>query len=1010
MERRKDHRVFPIAPDARLPSLMLLVTMSATSPAWGGCSSEIQASMPVLRFQAPADDLVRTVSSITLQAKFHYLWVTAKWEPTDTKALAVSGKMTLCEALERAMKGTGYDFGVELADRNVVIYYTRTPPSQKNAPLTLRDPVTVTRVVDNAFALPVKMEEVMVTGSYLRDVNDVIAPIIHISNSEMSQASFASVQDALYNLPLNSLSAPREDLSTQDNAGWEAGVNLRGLGSGATLILMNGHRLASSGLSGSFTDISKIPSSVVERIEVLTDGASAQYGSDAIAGVVNIMMRKDFDGAETQFRVGGTPGGRDEDLVSQLFGKKWDTGNILLGYEFTYANPLPASARGYAADANKQPYGGGDYRSPFSNPGNVVDPTTMLPVYGVPTGQNGLGLTNSSFSSNINLENQFSGLELFPERRMNSGYVSGSQSISDEVHFTADAYYSRRETSDLNVPYPVTLMVPRLNPYFADPLASNASSVLVDYSFSRDFGPTTGNSVNVGTGGTAGFTFKVASDWIATISENYSRDALNIRTGNEPNMVALNAALADPNPATAFDPFGDGSYTNPETLAAIRTSLLDDAESDVLATNAVLDGSIARLPGGEVKLAIGGEHRREEFSRSYNHEALDSLSFQGRWSRGINAAFAELGIPLVANRWNHDDPAQLELTLSGRYERYTDFGTTVNPQARLRWVPFRTLKLRGSWARSFRAPTLDDLYDTSENISGTAVLPDPKSPTGQSVVVGMQGTNPGLKPERATTWTAGVDWIPETIDGLTVSLTYYSVEYRDQVAQPADGDALGVLVNESEWAGVITRNPTRDQVLAICNRPDYYGSRTDCYNSSPAAIVDLRLANLGVTQTQGVDVDIRQVIKGAIGQIAVGLRGTEVFRYDQAVSSTASKVSVLDTFSNPVSTRWRNTVEWSRNELTGPGPAVSLAFNYTGGYRNPASILVPRIASSMTVDGQVGYRTARGDGWLDNTDVTLNVVNLLNQSPPFTDWMQGYDWYNTQPLGRVTSLSVRRVW
>ena len=707
MERRKDHRVRQFTQNDRLSLVVLIVALSAASPAWGGCSSEIKASMPQMTFEVAADELVRSVSAITLQARYHYLKVSGKWEPANIRARPVSGSMTLCEALDRAMQGTGYDFAVQLAERNVVIYYVRTWP-EANSAITVRDPVTVTRIADTAVALPVKLDEVLVTGSYLRDVNEVIAPVIHISNNELSQASFGTIQDALYTLPLNSLSAPREDLNTYDNAGFEAGVNLRGLGPGATLVLLNGYRLAASGLSGAFTDISKIPASVVERVDVLTDGASAQYGSDAIAGVVNVIMRKDVDGAETQLRAGGTPGGRDEELVSQLFGKKWDSGNIMLAYEFTYANPLPASARGYAADENKQPYGGGDYRSPFSNPGNVVDPTTMLPVYGVPTGQNGQGLNGASFSSKLNLENQFSGYEIFPERCMNSGYLSGSQSIGDNVNFTADAYYSRRETSQLNVPYSTTLMVPRSNPYFVDPLASNAPFVLVDYSFSRDIGPMTENAINVGSGGTAGVTVRVASDWTAAVSETYSRDALDARAGNEPNARAVNAASADSNPATAFNAFGDGSYTNPATLAAIRTYAIDDAVSDSLATNAVLDGPIGNLPGGEVKVAIGGEHRREEFTRSYNHEAVDGRSYLGRFSRGINAAFAELGVPLVANRWNQDDPAQLELTLSGRYEHYSDFGQTANPEARLRWVPLRSLKLRGSWARAFRAPTLDD--------------------------------------------------------------------------------------------------------------------------------------------------------------------------------------------------------------------------------------------------------------------------------------------------------------
>jgi outer membrane receptor protein involved in Fe transport len=399
---------------------------------------------------------------------------------------------------------------------------------------------------------------------------------------------------------------------------------------------------------------------------------------------------------------------------------------------------------------------------------------------------------------------------------------------------------------------------------------------------------------------------------------------------------------------------------------------------------------------------MGGEYRKETFTRSF--DAAGALEpFHALYSRAVKAAFVEAGIPLLSNRWTPGGPAALELKVAGRYEHYSDFGHTVNPELRVRWVPFRTLKLRGSWGTSVRAPTLDDLHDTADNVSGETMLVDPKSPTGRSLVLVLQGTNPGLQPETATTWTVGLDWVPEAIDGLTASVTYYTIDYRDQIALPADASIFDILVNERQWSGVIARDPTRDQVLAICNRPDYFQPRTDCINSSPAAIVDIRLANLGVTQTQGVDLDLRQVIDGSFGRLAVGLLGTEILRFDQAASSTAPAVGVLNTMGNPTSLRMRGTMDWARRGGNLSGPGVSIALNYTGGYRDAASTLVPRISSSFTVDGQLRYRMA-------NTEVNLNVVNLFNRSPPFVDWLHGYDWNAAQPLGRVTSISLRKGW
>ena len=133
-------------------------------------------------------------------------------------------------------------------------------------------------------------------------------------------------------------------------------------------------------MNGDFVDVSNIPTAAIERIEILPDGASALYGSDAIAGVVNIILRDDFQGAETQVKYGGTPGGRDETVVSQLLGTHWDSGKAMLVYEYSDGTPLDASARGYAANTDKRPYGGADYRSFYSYPGNILDPNTLQPI------------------------------------------------------------------------------------------------------------------------------------------------------------------------------------------------------------------------------------------------------------------------------------------------------------------------------------------------------------------------------------------------------------------------------------------------------------------------------------------------------------------------------------------------------------------------------------------------------------------------------------------------------
>ena len=179
-----------------------------------------------------------------------------------------------------------------------------------------------------------------------------------------------------------------------------------------------------------------------------------------------------------------------------------------------------------------------------------------------------------------------------------------------------------------------------------------------------------------------------------------------------------------------------------------------------------------------------------------------------------------MALPLIGDPTNPRATPRLELVGSGRYERYSDFGRTFNPTVRVRWIPTESLKLRASWGRSFRAPKLDDLYDTANNLAASIVLTDPKSSTGRSLVLVEQGSNPALKQETAKTWTAEFDLAPVFLPGSTFSFTYYSIDYQNRIAQPAADDPFAILVNESEWAAVITRNPSLAQIAAICNSAD----------------------------------------------------------------------------------------------------------------------------------------------------------------------------------------------
>jgi outer membrane receptor protein involved in Fe transport len=757
-------------------------------------------------------------------------------------------------------------------------------------------------------------------------------------------------------------------------------------------------------------DVSTIPWSAVKRIDVLPDGASAVYGSDAIAGVVNIIMRDDFQGAETQARYGTAVDGRSELMVSQLFGSRWEGGHAMLAYEFSDATPLASADRPYAANADKRRYGGGNYDSYYGNPGNLLDPLTEQPAYGIPAGQDGRSLSAAQLSAGINLANPFAQSQIFPETTAHEVYASGSQSIGSRAELFAQGRFTQRDSVANYLPDEQILLVPPTNPYYVNPFPA-VPYTLEAYSFARDLGPTTFASRTQAYTATAGARFQLPGDWQTTLSESYGRQTLLDDESNVPDPAALAAALADPDPATALDPFGDGSFTNPSTLAAIRKDDRLRSASGVESTSLVADGSLVELPAGAAKLAVGVERREE----TLDHDVPDPTNptertVPQRYTRHVTSAFSQLVLPLVGKAREPRAAAALELSLSARYEHYSDFGNTFNPMADLHWMPLQALKLRGSWGRSFRAPKLDDLYDTAEDAAASVVLPDPKSSSGRSLVLIEQGSNPSLRQETARTWTVGLDLAPPYFGGSTFSLTYYSIDYDNRIAQPAAGDPFDILARESEWASVITRDPSQAQIAAICNSPVYQGPVSSCLASAPAAIVDARLANLASTRTSGLDFEAHQLLHERAGSFQLGVMGNYVLDFEQAVNAGAPPTSILDTTGNPLGLRVRGTLAWTRHAPQQAGPRLGLAVNYMGGYRNPGSTLLPRVAAWTTVDLQAAYRLGRSGGWLSGTQVTLNAVNVLNHDPPFVDSQFGYDIYNVQALGRVVSLDIRKAW
>jgi outer membrane receptor protein involved in Fe transport len=880
-----------------------------------------------------------------------------------------------------------------------------------------------------ARATPVEheVEAVEVTGSHIRGASTA-SPLVVLTQTQLERTGYATLADALRTLPANfgGVAAEGNTLTGADGVGrntaFGTGLNLRGLGNGATLVLINGHRLAGSGTFGDFTDISTIPTAAVERVEVLLDGASAAYGSDAVGGVVNVIMRRNFEGAEARVFAGvGTAGEPAQGQVSLTFGKRWTGGGVLLAYELQRREALQDGDRRYSASADLRPFGGSDFRVTNGFPGNILktDPVTnaLVPGYAIPAGQNGVGLRPSDLQPGVvNLFNQREREDLLPRQTLNSLYLAADQEVGSRLELSADARYAYRRYKAHQISSVSTLTVSRANPFYVAP--TGAASERIAYSFIGDLpNPVSAGSAEVA-GATLEATLRLAGDWRAEAYGTFAQEIDEVRGSHFVNSLFFNEALgttAD-NPATAFSTGRDGFFNpfsgTPGSNTGAVTAFIGSARTwvrsrdRVSSLNLETEGTLWTLPGGALKLALGAQARHESLYRNGANwlftVAPVPLATVTDESRDVTAAFAEARVPLFGPDNARPGLERLELSLAGRVEHYETIGNTANPSVGLLWAPSQNVQLRGTYSRSFRAPALREVYDPAGN-SPTILLQG----AARVQVLQLGGGNPTLKPETATSWTGGVDFKPARWPGLTLSVTGFDVRFHDRIDTPALVNFTNALTDPSLAPFVQRISPATNAAdlalitQALASAPLSGGS--DILPTQYGAIVDTRYVNTTTLHVSGVDVTGGYDFDLGEDRVSLAANASYLFRYDQQLTPTSAVVKRVNVANFPLRFRSRLTADWTRGRLSLGG-----ALNYVGAYHDS---LGAGIGDQATVDLQARLSPAE-TGVMKGLRVLLNVRNVFDDAPPFYNNARGfaYDPANADPIGRFVSIQLTRAW
>ena len=886
-------------------------------------------------------------------------------------------------------------------------------------------------------------ERIEVTGSNIKKIEGESALPVTVISREDIQRSGASTAAEL----LNTVSAIGSGGYALASGIGESGrpgtttVSLRGLGDTNTLILLNGRRLANYAFSvtGGSTNLNQIPVSAIERVEVLRDGASAIYGTDAIGGVINFILRKDFTGIElTAYGTHTDQGGGNTRRYSMLAGfgdLNRQRFNVMLNLDYQKDDPLAASQRRNFTGTGIRPDMGFAQISSRTAPANFtfagVGYNTSAAGGCVPAlGSYQVDGSGAPSPTRLNCVQDYSAvLDIYPPTERKGLFGRAAFQIANDHQAFVEYHLQKNEVTFAVSEVP---MVPDGGGNWFYPAGGQfypTSFVAADGQTIRPTGP-------------------LALAWRMKAT---GRRTDLIKTEEQRLVAGLQGVLAGWDYNTAFahsessakDIYVDG-YVNAALLRPIIASgninvfsnaPLPQSQIDLLAPSKILqlirdaktkvdsfDGKISKelmqMRSGPLALAVGFEHRKEKLEDTVDpiFSSGNILGGGGNFqnqnaSRDVTGVFGEFSIPILRS---------LEAQVAARYDKYSDFGNTLNPKVALRWTPTREMLVRGSYSTGFRAPSLSDIFypQFQGNTSGSHNDPI-RCPGGTPLPGGfvdssnecdiqfnnLSGGNPDLKPEKSRQWTLGV--LFEPTPASSIGADYWSIRRRNSIATIGDGTIFDVYG---------AADPLTAQGFFIRFPRSASGGCSNDIPGSPATPAGVPCAiqqavqlqsNLGKYNTTGIDLSASMRMPASRwGQVNLRADGTYVLSYRYQTAKDSEYIDNVGRFTtdNGAVSRWRHyaAANWRSGAWT-----ATVAQNFVLGYKDDETNGNPprRVASYETWDLQGGW-----DGWR-GLSLVLGVRNVFDRDPPASansqNFQVGYDAKYTDPRGRTFYATLK---
>lgn len=881
------------------------------------------------------------------------------------------GELTRDDALDRLLAESELNW--ELIDERIVAIYSSDCPQERCEGTT-----------PAAVALPIYepgMEQTYVYGSRLtgsrirRDPNRFSAPVEVYARSDIERSGAQTLGELLRFVPAvigNSTST-----AISNGGDGTATVTLRGLPASNTLILINGRRIANDGLAGESVDLNSISPAAVERVEILKDGASAIYGSDAIAGVVNIIMKRDFHGFLAETYVGESSRGDLTTTTQTLqYGNSFRDGGVFISATHYEQEPLFSRDRSVSASADTRRLGGTDLRSSATPDARVVLPDGRALI------ADGNGYRPAGSEDLFNYQAFTSAV--VPLRR-SSVYASLTRDLSEQVTTLLEATYLQTNARATLAPTPIFTGFEQM------PLSVAADNIYND--FDQEItdvrrrlvefpGRMQQNESRVAR--LSAIVEGLYADWHWDIGVNWSRSEATETVTNLVDADRLRRALgpasgcrgAEVDGCVPVDLMGPVGSITDEQVDYLRLDGRTRGDTTLSSAALNLSNALLNLPAGRGDLALGVEFRHESTSKLPDERlasigTIGATNFQPtRGDRKILELYGESRIPLWSNA---SGGRNLQLEAALRHSAYSDFGSSTNPKIGLKLQLGPSLTLRGGYAMGFRAPSLNELYEG--NSEQQAFIADPctiaanvgqlpgctqLADASRNQFLTVKGGNPNLNPETSTSVSGGAIWTPVVLPGLRVSLDFFEIRQEDVVSSSAQ-----TLVDRNAATGAFGEQVNRDA----------RGNLTRVTASN---------INFGKRRVRGADLSLAYYFPDQPwGQVSVTGTGAWIHEYLSQPGDGGPDVDLAGTFVDEASEGLGGIPEW-KGQLGLRWKRERWLASYDIHHVSALDETVPGTTETREIDSwtvhdmQVSYVF----DVLSGLRLTLGVDNLFDQAAP----------------------------